>query len=148
MVEPYFKFDEDKGEVTELEGRWIVGYADACEDNGDNSFSRAILIVSGNTFNYQIETYYDSLCSEVVSIKPKESWRASFIIGNAVTTSSGLIAKEIDFISNKDAGNVWYYNIFRVDDGKLYFGKEASSSEEKRPINLEPNPHYVVKRGV
>ncbi len=143
------------GTATELEGSWVdvcVEIYPAYEVNGTitpGSYESGITTFSGNTFTYSGADYSDSECTIV-----EETYinTGTFIIGDSMTTSSGLSAKNIDIaIVTMDGRNVSYkfYDIFKIDGDRLYFGDQGSYDEneddweysgltvEKRPIDLD-----------
>ncbi|HEB57137.1 MAG TPA: hypothetical protein ENI98_12710 [Gammaproteobacteria bacterium] len=133
--------DENGGanNTTELEGVW-VGICDAV-----SGFVQSTTTVSGNTWSDRSIFYTDSACSIPVAGEKPRTNSGTFIIGSAITTSSGWSAKEIDLIGLKKNGvevktKTTAYEIFSITNGKLYLGtvtpEKDGSSAAKRPVDL------------
>jgi len=105
---------------SELEGSWKT----SCVDFG-GTFDATIILFSGDTFSFVDNAYTDSACLNVdVTYR---SGSGVFSIGNTITASSGLGAKEIDFTFTHRDGvvlpvNEQSFDIFSISSGTLYFG--------------------------
>lgn len=127
--------------ATELEGTWVT----TCLMESSGSFEDTITF-SGNTFSTSGKEYADTACSV---FDTNYSASGTFVIGNAMTTSSGLSAKEIDVTLLKIDGagvSINVYDIYRIDGEKLYFGDDSlldATSVANRPIDLDFNEDYI-----
>ena len=76
----------------------------------------------------------------------------TFIIGNEITTTSGVSANEIEATTLKDESvdvNDMLYDIFKIDNGKLFFGIKDEindgNSPSKRPLDLDFDSYFTKK---
>ena len=128
----------DDSNTTELEGIWVG----PCDSFLDGTSENAILTISGNTYTYTGKGYSDSTCS--LSDGSSVSDSGTFIIGNSLTTSSGLPAREIDLFSpNEDPE----YDIYNISNAKLYLGdftaEKNGTSAANRPVDLDFSWYYT-----
>ncbi|VAW89541.1 hypothetical protein MNBD_GAMMA18-484 [hydrothermal vent metagenome] len=138
------------GTVTELEGAWI----ETCHGL-TTGYEIESATFAGNTFTISQKKYSDSACTVV---NGTNSATGTFTIENSITASSGLSAKEIDvtiLVINGSDASITFYDIFRIDGDKLYFGdageydeneddwEYSGITEEKRPIDLDFSWYYT-----
>lgn len=118
--------------VAELEGTWVS----VCTyvDDGDYIVTRSI---NGNIATSTFALYSDSTCNTLVASKQIQH---KLVIGNSITTTSGLSATELDTFTLTDVPDA--YDIYSIIDGKLYFGDSTDvnhdmTTVDKRPIELD-----------
>ena len=123
----------------ELQGTWVSSCV---------SYS-SFYLLSSTTFSVgsyssSSSAFFDSECADSVQ---GVSVTGSFVVGEAITTSSGVSAKEIDFIIETIDGvsaSETSFGIYRIMDNTLFTGNlgfiEGSgidtSTEENRPTAL------------
>ncbi len=129
-----------------LKGSWTG----ICEVNEEGGHSNSTVTFSGNTFNTVKNKYSDSVCSVIV--ETSFSLSGTFIIGNEITTTSGVSANEIEITILKDKSvdvNDMFYDIFKIDNGKLFFGISDEindgNSPSKRPLDLDLDSYFTKK---
>ena len=99
---------------------------------------------SGNSFDTSGTDYLDSGCT---TVDDTYATTGTFVIGQSLTTSSGLSAKEIDLTIQTIDGESFafvFYDIYRIDGNKLFTGNTGGfdedehdgTTQEKRPIAL------------
>lgn len=126
--------------TTELEGSWI----EPCEIITNNTSWNTVLTFSGNTFVRIGTDFSDTTCSIPIPDSSRVTYSGTFVVGNSLTTSSGLPAREIDsFSPNEDPE----YDIYHISSGKLYFGDYTAvkdgSSPANRPVDLDFSWYYT-----
>lgn len=128
--------------ITELEGTWTS----ICDNSMGNGKSyQGSIDVSGNEMTLNGQFYNDSYCTiPDTDLGLMQTSIASFTIGMSITTGSGLAAKKIDLHVQEMYGEInihTEYNIFRISEGKLYFGDTSGvydvSSNATRPVDLD-----------
>lgn len=121
--------------TTELEGNW----KSLCTPFLGSSFDLTI-IFTGNTFSATSSSYNDESC---VTLDEATIDTGTFTIGNALTTTSGLSAKEINIttlISDGMTVNSTEYDIFSIMNNNLFLGDSNvldGSTIAMRPIELD-----------
>ncbi len=133
--------DTDVAPEAALDGIWKL----ACNGTDDpNTFERNHLEFStaNNSQTMTRNTYSDSNCITLVS--ETAAGTMYFILGETVTTDSGLTAAEFTYYETAALTTATYYTLVRVDGESLYFGltdgvSTSHDTPEERPsaINFD-----------
>lgn len=124
--------------TTELEGIWF-----SCETLANNTSEESKLVFEGNAFILELSDYSDNACQVNGILAGVAS--GTFTIGNALTTTSGLTAKEFDSTILKIDGtsvNTTGFDIYSLSGENLAFGDESTGNgdtEGERPTDLDLN---------
>lgn len=124
--------------TTELEGIWF-----SCETLANNTSEESKLVFEGNAFIFELSDYSDNACQVNGILAGVAS--GTFTIGNALTTTSGLTAKEFDSTILKIDGtsvNTTGFDIYSLSGENLAFGDESTGNgdtEGERPTDLDLN---------
>ncbi len=116
--------------ITELEGKW----SQQCIDLMVGTSLKPSVTFSGSTYTALDINYSDSQC---ITANFTGTASGTFEIGNTITTSSGLSAKNIDFHQLKENGldvNRNIFSIFQKDNETLYLG-DNNSADGKTSAN-------------
>ena len=125
---------EEPTNKTILEGTWVSN----CLSNSNATFTfiQTTLIFSGGEYEATTNVFDNPSCfGEVLTTK---SYAALFIIGETITTISGLEAVEVDILFNGD----YRENIVSINGDTLYLG--VDSEQDDRPVEL--NYDYVYTK--
>jgi len=155
--------DEDAKTNTEVELIDVQGvWHGICRATSDNSidnpeFRKEILtFTADNKMSFSSKNYLDSGCLDDYAQDnphPNEDLSeksGTFLVGQSLTTDSGLSAKELDMTFLLDEGesvNETSYTIVSTLEGKLTFGKGTTekngSTAEKRPTALNFDNYFT-----
>ncbi|MFT2110104.1 hypothetical protein [Marinomonas sp. 2405UD68-3] len=133
------------GNASALIGSWVT----PCNDSSDGTSSKSEITYSSSEIQALHFDYSDLSC---VTKSSTETVIGKYVVGNDVTTSSGVIATEIDFfaesINGESISEDIGYTIFYIDSGKLYLGDHANdavdgTSPSKRPIDVDFNDYQL-----
>jgi len=132
----------NSNQTSPLEGTW----AEACNSLGDY-FVNTKVTFSGNTSSTSSEIYTDSNCTES---SESTILKGTVLIGEAVATSDGITATELDFTATEFNGSPYddkSYDIFYIENNILYSGKEDNindgTTESLRPVSLDFTREFI-----
>lgn len=123
--------DQSSQDITELEGTW----EGICITSGfSNSSTKIIITYQSNNIRTVVNSYSDQSCSMLTETTPlsetqlvsPENLADTFDIGNTITTSNGVTAKELN---EYNTNNELIPNIYSVQNGStLYLGLKCYPS--------------------
>ena len=147
--------EESESQTTELEGLWqteCIGPFSAFNSNSNQASHIISMLFESNNIEIKIKTFTDNQCTILESITPATESNnlfvdnkvpTSFVIGEAITASNGLPAKEIDF--TLEDGEI-QLSIYQLQDNNtsLFFGGPCIESPlvgsnpcvNERPIDI------------
>lgn len=147
---------DSDNKTTELEGLWesdcIIPFSTFSTETVQNSTNISMLF-KDNNIDINLKTYTDNQCTILESTVPAgeapnglfadNATPVSFVIGNSITASNGLPAKEIDFILENGEIQLLIYQL-QDNNNSLYFGGPCIDVQslggntciEERPIDI------------
>lgn len=127
-----------KGDTSELEGKWIKPCGPVDSSDSENNLYDVVTHVFSSDYKLtsELKNYTDSSCTTPFSYAAVAQADLTFSVGEALTTSDGLSAREIDTLVVKTSGSAnveWKkkdYTIYHISDsGILYLGDDVSDSD-------------------
>jgi hypothetical protein len=109
--------DDDNAGVTDLEGTWVSSCVPNDSENDQESSIRNY-VFSGSTFALFETWYNDATCTAVRDGYP-QSFEGTFTIGESVTTTDGIEAKQLSQSIAVDGETVSWVSIYVVDSSTL-----------------------------
>lgn len=120
-----------------------------CYQTSYGRYYRNMMVFSETKFSWVGASYTDANCSISDFYGDSSIGSGTYSKGKAITTSSGLDAREIDMsILKEDFTDKqrMQYDIYRIDSNILYLGKTTSklnrTTPETRPVELEFDVYY------
>lgn len=113
-------------DLTTLEGTWML-----CDGTGLG----AEITFSNGSYSVYSTAYQEPDC--LTRTSSSLSGEGTYIIGNSITTTSGLVATELDGVNELGEN---FYDLVYIDQGLLYFGDYATadgSIPENRPTDID-----------
>ena len=120
-------------------------------DNGNYFYK--IMTFADAKFSWVGVSFADAACSIAAMDGNSSAGAGTYTKGGIITTGAGVSAWEIEFIITTEDfhdKSEKLYDIFAINEGKLYFGKISYDfnrrTPESRPVELELNIHYTASR--
>lgn len=136
------------GTATVLEGIWVKQCNAVNQADPNTYYDIITLTFIENNFDSSILNYTDPDCTIPDTQIPNPTASGTFVIGNTITTTGGLQAKEIDSYVDQSSGAIFAdgFVIFNIDGNTLYFGDTTGdndgSTPELRPDTLNFDRSY------
>ncbi len=122
---------------TILEGNWLILCYIKNQNDINSLYATHEVSFIKNKFISTSKTYNDSSCTTRMTLESDRIISGSFSIGKETTTSSGLLAFEIDvhneLVNGKTVDN-YAYSIFRIEQNIVFFGKLNGNNDGTSPI--------------
>ena len=112
-----------------IEGDWVTP---CLLLSGTFFYSQYRYSFRDGNYNAYLMLFEDSGCSLLISETEETYQRATYVLGDVLTTDSGIEATEIDLVYQDSSAS---YSIFAVIDNVLYFGIWPNAPEQ-RPTEL------------
>ncbi|WP_417597694.1 hypothetical protein [Oceanospirillum sp.] len=112
---------------TVLEGVWVKSCGAVDPSDPETLYDIVTATFSGSNFTSNIKNYLDASCSIPMSEAPNPIAEGVFSIGAEVTTSSGVVAQELDSHVTRYSGadfDTYTYTIFTIEGNLLYMGDD------------------------
>ncbi|OOV88160.1 hypothetical protein [Oceanospirillum linum] len=112
---------------TVLDGVWVKSCGPVDPSDPETLYDIVTATFSGNNFTSNIKNYLDAGCSIPMSEAPNPIAEGVFSIGAEVTTSSGVVAQELDSHVTRYSGadfDTYTYTIFTIEGNVLYMGDD------------------------
>lgn len=138
----------NSGDAGAIIGAWKkpCGLDDDDNDEDEPFYDIVDATFSGNIFTTSIHIYQDSACTIPFAGFPNARASGVFIVGNSVTTTSGVMATELDTHITQTNGAPFIidgYGLFYIDGNTLYVEHDADNysgeSPELRSDTLDTN---------
>jgi len=128
------------GRLSALEGAWTT----SCLSEEFGLSTESKVVFSGSSYSAEKKSYNNASCSVIDDDLYIYTTSGTFSTGSQITTSSGLNAAELNLIQLKKEGidiDQKWYDIYRINEGKLYFGDTEGSNDGRsianRPVDLD-----------
>lgn len=141
---------EDTATVpVEIRGTWVSSCI--APDNGDTDHRIETLFFTDTDFDFVQENFIDATCTTVNVDNSGFSALGLGEIGDVVTTTSGVEARELDHIidtfvnsdGSEDSLDITSINILLLQDDMLFLGQGGVLSDEERPDTIIFDVAYI-----
>lgn len=124
--------------VGSLEGSWLRSCHLADASDPESHYDIIMLRFTGNSFSSDIKNYSDASCKTPFKYAPNPTASGTFSLGKSLVNSNEVTVTEIDTLIKQFNGSpfeITQYEVFLVQDNKLYFSVEAADDEQPSADN-------------